>query len=76
MESLSTPSAHALMRASEVLDLFECGELIFRAALERKETRVPHRRKDYPFTNPFLADKFLTIAKVDGEPVLKWRAKR
>jgi succinate dehydrogenase/fumarate reductase flavoprotein subunit len=75
MENLSTPNAHALMRAAEVLDLFECGEVIFRAALERKETRAMHRRKDFPFTNPLLADKFLTIAKVAGKPVLEWRAK-
>jgi succinate dehydrogenase/fumarate reductase flavoprotein subunit len=44
--------------------------------LERKETRAMHIRSDFPFTNPLLADKFLTIRSDNGAPVLEWRDKR
>jgi succinate dehydrogenase/fumarate reductase flavoprotein subunit len=66
-------NAHNLMRCTEVLDLLECGEAIFLTALERKETRAMHKRKDFPFTNPLLAEKFLTIRRENGRPVLEWR---
>ena len=75
-ETLSTANSHELMRALETLDLMECGEVILRAALERKETRLMHRRSDFPFTNPLLQDKFLTIRK-EGEKVIpEWRGKK
>jgi len=75
LETLRTENAHALMRALETLDLMECGEVIFRAALERKETRLMHRRSDYPFTNPLLQDKFLTIRQKNGRVLTAWREK-
>lgn len=53
--------SHTLMRAAEVLDLMDCGEAIMNAALARQETRANHVRSDFPFTNPLLADKFLTV---------------
>ena len=67
-----TPSCDAM----EVLDLMECGEAIFLTALERKETSAQHRRSDFPFTNPLLADKFLTIRKEKGEAKVEWRARK
>jgi succinate dehydrogenase/fumarate reductase flavoprotein subunit len=51
-------------------------EVIFRAALERKETRAMHRRTDYPFTNPLLQDKFLSLRLKNGRAVASWREKR
>ena len=63
---------HELMRALEVLNLIEIGELIFITARERKETRGKHIRVDYPFTNPIL-EKLLIVKKVEGKPVLEWR---
>lgn len=66
---------HTLMRTLETLDLIQCGEIIFLSALERKETRGMHRRSDFPFTNPLLNDKFLTIWRENGEVKTKWREK-
>jgi succinate dehydrogenase/fumarate reductase flavoprotein subunit len=55
------------------MDLMDNGEIIMRAALERRETRAMHIRSDYTFTNPLLNDKFLTIRKENGKPVTEWR---
>jgi succinate dehydrogenase/fumarate reductase flavoprotein subunit len=75
--TLKTTCPHTLMRASEVLDLFDCGEAVFAAALERKETRAAHKRADYTFTNPLLADKMLTVQLCDdGSVAAAWRDKR
>jgi succinate dehydrogenase/fumarate reductase flavoprotein subunit len=69
-------NSHSLMRTMEVLDLMECGEAIFLTALERKETRAQHRRSDFPFTNPLLSDKFLTIRQEKGQAKVEWRARK
>ena len=76
LRTLQAHNSHALMRCLEVFDLMECGEMIFQTALERKETRAMHIRSDFPFTNPLLADKFLTIWLDNGAPALEWRDKR
>ena len=73
LETMGATNSHTLMRCLEVLDLMECAEAIFHTALERKETRAQHRRSDFPFTNPLLSDKFLTIRKEKGVPVTEWR---
>ncbi len=74
--TLIADNAHTLMRSLEVQDLLDCGETVFLSALERKETRAQHRRSDFPFTNPLLQDKFLTIRKKNGKIVTAWREKR
>jgi succinate dehydrogenase/fumarate reductase flavoprotein subunit len=74
--TLAADNAHTLMRSIETLDLMECGQVIFLTARERKETRGKHVRLDYPFTNPLLTDKFLTIRKQNGRVVLDWRDRR
>ena len=74
-EACSTMTArnqHELMRALEVLNLIELGELVCVAAMERKETRGWHERKDYPYKDP-LMDKSLIVKKIDGKPVTFWR---
>ena len=63
---------HELMRSLEVLNLIELGELVCVAAMERKETRGWHERKDYPYKDPLL-DKELIIKRADGKPVTYWR---
>ena len=73
--SMIAGNAHEVMRALEVLNLIELGELTFLAALERKETRGKHNRVDYPFTNPLL-EKLLVVKKVDGKPAMEWREMR
>lgn len=76
IEYVMAEDPHNLMRALEVLDLIECGELIFLTALERRETRGLHIRSDYPFTNPLLQDKFLTISQENGNIKLEWRDRK
>ena len=73
---LSTPCSHTLMRATEVLDLMDCGEAVIRAAMERKESRGLHQRADFTFTNPLLNNKFLEIWREDGAVRMNWRSKR
>ena len=73
LDTMIAANAHELMRCMEVLDLMECAEVIFFAALERKETRGLHKRLDFPFTNPLLQDRFITVEREPGEPRLRWR---
>ena len=68
--SMKASCSHTLMRAAEVLDLFDCAECIMRSALERKETRGNHKRSDYTFTNPLLADKMLDVTRKDDGSVV------
>jgi succinate dehydrogenase/fumarate reductase flavoprotein subunit len=62
-----------LTRCLEVLNLYDLGELIFDAALDRKESRGLHRRVDYSLTDPLLNDKTHIVKKVDQKPVFEWR---
>ena len=75
LEQMTANHSHTLMRCLEVFHLIECGEIIFLAALERKETRGMHRRSDFPFTNPLLQDKFLTLWQEKGQVKMVWRDK-
>ena len=70
--TLIARNSHELMRALEVLNMIEIGELIFVAAQDRKETRGKHIRVDYPFTNPLL-EKLLIVKRQDGRPTTEWR---
>jgi succinate dehydrogenase/fumarate reductase flavoprotein subunit len=64
------------MRGLETIDLMQCGEVIFLAALERKETRGLHKRSDFPFTNPLLQNEFLTIWREKEKVRMEWREKK
>lgn len=75
LDTLRADNAHTLMRAVETLDLIDCGEAIFITALERRETRGPHTRSDFPFSNPLLGNKFLTVRKENGGAITEWRDK-
>jgi succinate dehydrogenase/fumarate reductase flavoprotein subunit len=70
-ETVTARNQHELMRCLEVFNLSDLAELVFIAALERKETRGAHLRADYPFTNPLL-NKHITVKKVGGKPVTEW----
>jgi succinate dehydrogenase/fumarate reductase flavoprotein subunit len=76
LETLQADDSHSLMRCLEVVDLIECGETIFHTANERRETRAMHIRSDFPFTNPLLADKFLTIRLENDRPNIEWRDRK
>lgn len=66
-------NAHELLRTAETLDLMDNGEVVLRAALERRETRGMHVRADYTFTNPLLNDQFLTVCRQSGRIITEWR---
>ena len=76
LRTLMADNSHTLMRSLEALDLMDCGEIIFLTALERKETRGLHLRSDFPFTNPLLQNRFLTVWQEKGEVKMAWRKQR
>lgn len=73
-ETLVARNGHELGRCLEVLSLIDVGDAVMAVAKERKETRGPHKRSDYPFANPLL-DWMLFVRKVDGKYVFEWRGK-
>jgi succinate dehydrogenase/fumarate reductase flavoprotein subunit len=62
-----------LTRCLEVANLYDLGELVFVAALERKESRGWHQRVDYPYTDPLLNNRVLVIKKKDEGILTEWR---
>ena len=72
-DTMVADNSHTLMRSMEVLDLMDCGETIFLTALERQETRNLHKRSDFPFTNPLLSNRFITIRQEQGRVHTEWR---
>ena len=70
--ALTARDQHELARSLEIVNLADLAELLFLAALERKETRAGHVRTDYPFTNPLL-EKLLMVKKGESGPVMEWR---
>lgn len=68
--------SHTLLRALETLDLMDVGECLMHAARERRETRGPHLRADYTFTNPMLAELFLNVYLEDGDVKTAWRKRQ
>ena len=64
-----------LTRCLEILNLYDLAELVFTAALDRKESRGLHQRVDYPLTDPMLNEKILIVKKVNDKPTTRWRVK-
>ena len=62
---------HGLMRAHEVRNIVELGELVARASLERKESRYFNFREDYPQRDDANWLKWV-IAQVDGQGARMW----
>jgi succinate dehydrogenase/fumarate reductase flavoprotein subunit len=71
-QAIVARNQHELMRCLEVINLLDIGQLVFEAAIERKETRGLHNRPDYPYTNP-LMDQQLIVKKAPSGPVMEWR---
>ena len=71
--SLKAENRWEATRCLEVLNLYDLGELVFLAALERKESRGEHRRVDYPYTDPQLNGKLQVLKRVGDRPVFEWR---
>ncbi|MDY6825912.1 MAG: FAD-binding protein [Bacillota bacterium] len=72
-DTLKANDAHELMYCMQALNLMDLAELLFVAALDRKETRALHKRPDYPLTNPLLTGKKHIIKQKNGTPVTEWR---
>lgn len=69
---LMAGNPHELLRAIEVLNLIDLGEVIMTAARERRETRGAHQRADFRFTNPMLT-KLLLVKQGKEGPEMSWR---
>ena len=74
-ETAIAPNSHTLMRLAEVIDLSDCGLAIMHAAKARQESRAYHRRADFRFTNPLLAEKQLNVFLENGEVKTEYRNK-
>jgi len=72
-QSLTAQNRWELTRCLEVMNLYDLGELVFRAALERQESRGRHRRVDYPYSDPLLNGKMLVVKKGVHGPDTEWR---
>jgi len=72
-KTLGAKDRWELTRCLEVENLFDIGELVFIAAIERKESRGLHHRADYPYNDPLLNNKLLIIKKADRKPITQWR---
>ncbi len=63
LKELGCANSHELMRTLEVFDMMDVAEPIFLCCENRKETRGPHVRSDYAFTNILLNNMFQTIVR-------------
>jgi succinate dehydrogenase/fumarate reductase flavoprotein subunit len=71
--SLKAANRWELTRCLEVINLYDLGEVVFHAALERKESRGNHRRVDYPYADPLLNGKLQVVTCVNGQPKVLWK---
>ena len=69
-KELMAKDVHELVKAHEVLNMLEIGELVVRAAKERKESRMylNHRRTDYPKRDDEHWRKHILLKK-DGDGI-------
>lgn len=70
-KSLSTPRPSARTAWYETVNMFKSAELVIAAALQRRESRGSHWRKDYPTSDEQLARThymFLPASTLDGAP--------
>ncbi len=73
VNTLVAGNQHELVHCLEVLNLFDIGEAVFLASLERKETRGNFIRADYPYSNPLLSSKTLICKRAGEETLVEWR---
>jgi len=55
-----------LVDALDVVDMMEVVEMVIHAALTRQESRGPHFREDFPFTDNKNWLKYVVVSRVDG----------
>lgn len=71
-DTILARNQHEMIHCLEVLNLLDIGEIIFRAIMERKETRGKYSRQDFPFTNPLLNNKVLICKKIANGLSFEW----
>ncbi len=71
--SLRARNTWELIRCLEVRNLYDLGEMVFVAALERKESRGMFRRSDYQYTDPLLNGKVVVVKKLGEKILTEWR---
>ncbi|MCD8364269.1 MAG: FAD-binding protein [Clostridiales bacterium] len=76
LRQMAAENAHELMRSLEILDMIDVGESIIYCGMNRKESRGPHKRVDYTYTNLLLNNKYQTIYKKGEEVVMEYRNRR
>ena len=55
-----------LVDALDVRDMIDVTEMVIHAALSRQESRGPHFREDFPFTDNDNWLKYVVVSRVDG----------
>jgi len=71
---LEASDAHGLVKANEFKNHLLCSELVFRAALERKESRHYHYREDYPYRDDMEWLKLIVFKKENGNIVISYES--
>ncbi|MBI4317384.1 MAG: FAD-binding protein, partial [Chloroflexi bacterium] len=66
LDEISAPNPHDLVKANEARNYAQCAELVFRAALERKESRGQHYREEYPYRDDANWLKWLVLRRQDS----------
>lgn len=76
LEQLHCENSHDFMHCLEVQDIAAQSEICYLAALSRKESRGMVKSVDYPWTDPAMDGKLLTIQLQDGQGVTGARPRR
>ncbi|MBI4329975.1 MAG: FAD-dependent oxidoreductase [Chloroflexi bacterium] len=67
LTSLWAKDSHELMKCHEARAMALCAEMIFRAALQRTESRGSHFREDYPARDDVNWLRWVTLKKREGK---------
>jgi succinate dehydrogenase/fumarate reductase flavoprotein subunit len=70
MKNAKAPHAHEFVRLDETDCMIDTAEMILRASLARKETRLSHIREDFPDRDDVNWLKWILINKGDSGPVI------
>ncbi len=66
---LKAKDVHELVKAREIINLVLVAELVFMAALERKESRDTHYREDYPYRDDREWLKWIIMSRGEGDEI-------
>jgi succinate dehydrogenase/fumarate reductase flavoprotein subunit len=69
LPELKAEDIHELVKANEAKNLVLISELVFRSALERKESRDSHYRQDYPYRDDVEWLKWVVVKRKDGNEI-------